>query len=110
MPSEDEVGNVRSGHKFTGVNYDDYFKNIVENEGKECKIYPCRMDYNPIEDKNVINCCLHDFEQSKKRIHRIGQKQTCFYYLMLCRGSIEERILKTLEERKDFTDELFEEC
>lgn len=51
-----------------------------------------------------------DFEQSKKRIHRIGQEQTCFYYLMLCRGSIEERILKTLEERKDFTDELFEEC
>jgi SNF2 family DNA or RNA helicase len=49
-----------------------------------------------------------DFEQSKKRIHRIGQEQTCFYYLMLCRGSIEERILKTLEERKDFTDELFE--
>lgn len=51
-----------------------------------------------------------DFEQSKKRIHRIGQKKTCFYYLMLCRGSVEERILKTLEERKDFTDELFEEC
>ena len=51
-----------------------------------------------------------DFEQSKKRIHRIGQEQTCFYYLMICKGSIEERILKTLEERKDFTDELFEDC
>ena len=49
-----------------------------------------------------------DFEQSKKRIHRIGQEQTCFYYLMICKGSIEEKILKTLEERKDFTDELFE--
>lgn len=51
-----------------------------------------------------------DFEQSKKRIHRIGQEQTCFYYLIICKGSIEERILKTLEERKDFTDELFEDC
>jgi SNF2 family DNA or RNA helicase len=50
-----------------------------------------------------------DFEQSKKRIHRIGQEKTCFYYLMICRGSIEERILKTLEERKDFTDELFKD-
>ena len=49
-----------------------------------------------------------DFEQSKKRIHRIGQERTCFYYLMICKGSIEERILQTLEERKDFTDELFE--
>ena len=51
-----------------------------------------------------------DFEQSKKRIHRIGQQETCFYYLMICKGSIEERILQTLEERKDFTDELFENC
>ena len=51
-----------------------------------------------------------DFEQSKKRIHRIGQEQTCFYYLMICKDSVEERILKTLEERKDFTDELFEDC
>ena len=47
------------------------------------------------------------FEQSKKRIHRIGQQKTCFYYLMICEGSVEEQILQTLEQRKDFTDELF---
>ena len=58
MPQEDEVGNVRSGHKFTGVNYDDYFKNIVESEGKECIIYPWHRDYyDAIEDKDNINCC-----------------------------------------------------
>ena len=50
-----------------------------------------------------------DFEQSKKRIHRIGQKKTCFYYLMITKGSVEEQILHTLEERKDFTDELFKD-
>ena len=49
------------------------------------------------------------FEQSKKRIHRIGQTRTCFYYLMICKGSIEERIKQTLELRRDFTDELFRE-
>ena len=48
-----------------------------------------------------------NFEQSKKRIHRIGQKQTCFYYLMITKGTVEEKILETLEERKDFTDDLF---
>ena len=48
-----------------------------------------------------------DFEQSKKRIHRIGQNETCIYYLMICKNSIEEHILRTLEMRKDFTDELF---
>ena len=48
-----------------------------------------------------------DFEQSKKRIHRIGQEHSCFYYLMLSTGTIEESILCTLEQRKDYTDELF---
>lgn len=50
-----------------------------------------------------------DFEQSKKRIHRIGQEKPCFYYLMICKGTVEEQILQTLEARRDFTDELFKE-
>ena len=49
------------------------------------------------------------FEQSKKRIHRIGQEKPCFYYLPIVRNSIEEHILETLEQRRDYTDELFEE-
>lgn len=49
------------------------------------------------------------FEQSKKRIHRIGQKNNCFYYLLICKNSVEEDILQTLEMRKDYTDELFNE-
>lgn len=49
------------------------------------------------------------FEQSKKRTHRIGQKRTCFYYYLTCKGSVEEKIYKTLEMRKDFTDKLFKE-
>ena len=49
------------------------------------------------------------FEQSKKRISRIGQTRNCFYYLLICKNSIEEKIYKTLEERRDFTDELFRE-
>jgi SNF2 family DNA or RNA helicase len=47
------------------------------------------------------------FEQSKKRIHRIGQVNTCIYYLLITTGTVEERILHTLEQRKDYTDELF---
>lgn len=49
------------------------------------------------------------FEQSKKRTHRIGQKETCFYYELICRNSIEEKIYKVLAERRDYTDILFEE-
>jgi len=48
------------------------------------------------------------FEQSKKRIHRIGQDKTCFYYYLTCKGSIEEKIYKTLAMRRDYTEALFE--
>ena len=47
------------------------------------------------------------FEQSKKRTHRIGQDKPCFYYIMMCAGSVEEQIYQTLLERRDWTDELF---
>lgn len=47
------------------------------------------------------------WEQSKKRIHRIGQNQPCFYYYLLCKGSIEEKNLELLKLGKELTDELF---
>lgn len=69
------------------------------------------MGLNLQKANKVIYFSLTDrselFEQSKKRIHRIGQNQKCFYYVMLCPGTVEEDILHTLEERKDYTDELF---
>ena len=49
------------------------------------------------------------WEQSKKRIHRIGQDKTCFYYYLLVKCSIEERNLAALQEGKELTDELFKE-
>ena len=47
------------------------------------------------------------YEQSKKRIHRIGQNRPCFYYLLLAENSVEERIKTTLDKRNDYTQELF---
>lgn len=49
------------------------------------------------------------FEQSKKRIHRIGQSKTCFYYYLTCKRSVEEKIYNTLAMRRDYTEALFEE-
>ncbi len=71
------------------------------------------MGHNFQKANKVIYFTLPDksefFEQSKKRIHRVGQEKTCFYYLMICKGTVEEDIKRTLEMRKDYTDELFEE-
>lgn len=47
------------------------------------------------------------FEQSKKRIHRIGQNQPCFYYKLIT--GIEHHIYQVLDMRKDYTDDLFKE-
>ena len=47
------------------------------------------------------------YEQSKKRIHRIGQERPCFYYRLICKNSIEVKIYEVLEQRKDYTEKLF---
>jgi SNF2 family DNA or RNA helicase len=48
------------------------------------------------------------YEQSKKRINRIGQDRTCYYYNLTVTRSIEEKIYKTLAMRRDYTEALFE--
>lgn len=62
-----------------------------------------KIVYFTLTDKSEL------FEQSKKRIHRIGQSKPCFYYLIMCSGSVEENVLEALKMRKDYTDELFRE-
>ena len=47
-----------------------------------------------------------ELEQSRKRTHRIGQKNICFYYYLV--AGIEEDIYKVLSTREDYTLKLFE--
>ena len=47
------------------------------------------------------------FEQSKARICRIGQEKQCYYHIMMCHKSVEEKIYECLLMRKDYTDGLF---
>ena len=78
-----------------------------------CQYQAASMGLNLQKANKIIYFTLplmsEHFEQSKKRIHRIGQTKPCFYYQMICRNSIEEDIYKTLQMRKDWTDELFKE-
>lgn len=50
-----------------------------------------------------------DWMQSQKRIHRIGQERPCFYYIMKCRRTVEDKIHAALKRGEDYTDELFRE-
>lgn len=66
-----------------------------------------------LQKANIIiyfSPCLSSelYEQSKKRINRIGQKKTCFYYNLVVKNSIEEKIYKNLATLNDYTLKLFE--
>lgn len=52
-----------------------------------------------------LSCEL--YLQAFKRIHRIGQTRTCYYWRLITKG-IEEKIYNTLEKREDYTISLFE--
>ena len=58
--------------------------------------------YEPTLSSNIL-------EQSRDRIHRIGQNQKCSYIFFLTKGTIEQKIYKSLSEYKDFNEKLFEE-
>lgn len=47
------------------------------------------------------------YEQSKKRIHRIGQSDKCTYWKLITSNSIEQKIYNTLDLKRDYTEELF---
>ena len=53
----DEVGNVLRNHPFTKLNYDEYYKSIVEAEGKECEIIDLDSDLD-----GCVSIPEHDFE------------------------------------------------
>ena len=53
----------------------------------------------------TLSC--EDWMQSAKRVHRINQTKTCFYYQMIVKDSVEERIYKALEQGVDYTNDLF---
>ena len=47
------------------------------------------------------------FEQAKGRIYRNGQKMPVVYYNICAKGSIDERIKKSLDLKKDYSEEQF---
>lgn len=87
--------------------------NSKENTVTLCQYQSAAMGINLQKCNKIIYFSLtlssELFEQSKKRTHRIGQEKTCFYWYLITEKTIDEKIYKTLQERKDYTDKLFEE-
>jgi len=50
---------------------------------------------------------LHLIAEAIDRTHRIGQTKKVFAYQMICRDTIEERILEIQQRKSNISEELF---
>lgn len=53
--------------------------------------------------------CYRDWEQGLKRIHRIGQNDTCFYHVFYQDNWLERAMLKALSNKVEYTKDMFED-
>lgn len=68
-----------------------------------------------INDLVVANICVFfsltneyiNFVQSKKRLDRIGQTKKPLFYYLICKNTVEEATWESLQEGKDFDEEMF---
>ena len=95
MPNVDEVGNKLKNHPFTGLNYDEYYKSIVEAEGKQCniihengEIYFCGLSVS------VIDCRLHLADNFDNDCFTLKDfcKDKCEYGLLGSNKASEEKL------------------
>ena len=42
-----------------------------------------------------------NYEQSRARIHRIGQKRKCLYIHLVCKGTVDEKVMNALKHKGD---------
>lgn len=103
MPLVDEVGNVLRNHPFTGLNYDEYYKSIVEGEGKECQIV---TDPALNIGDLVIDCRLHlsDIKNPQHLTLASFCKDKCEYGLLGSNKASEEKL--KLFPSKKFSQEV----
>lgn len=122
MPAVDEVGNVVREHPFTKINYDEYYKSIVEAEGKECEItsytamsyftIDARMYFTTSQQEEVKanSCTLADICKDKCEYGLYGSNKASEEMLKLfpsCEYS--RNLVREVQQRiKDTTGKLIE--
>ena len=106
MPLVDEVGNVLRNHPFTGLNYDEYYKSIVEEEGKECQIVTDPLNKHLNMGDLVIDCRLHlsDIKNPQHLTLANFCKDKCEYGLLGSNKASEEKL--KLFPSKKFSEEV----
>jgi len=68
--------------------------------------------------QTLINCTdmvyyslsysLEDYLQSRDRIYRYGQKNTCSYYYLIAQGTVEEAVMKAVARKHDIAQDVID--
>jgi SNF2 family DNA or RNA helicase len=53
---------------------------------------------------------MSNHEQSKARIHRVGQTEQCTYVYLTAKNTIDEKIYKALRDKADLAAMLMDDC
>ena len=106
MPPVDEVGNVIHNHPFTKMNYDEYYREICENENCEVEIHYSPCDYLLHKDNlNLLICSLHYTKEqvlSELTLYINGNIKNCYSLKDICNETCEYGVLgsnKSTEEK-----------
>lgn len=52
---------------------------------------------------------MSNFEQAKARIHRAGQKENCHYIYLVCRGTVDRKVLYALRQKMNLAKMLVDD-
>lgn len=56
-----------------------------------------------------LDYSMSNFEQTKARIHRVGQRIPCTYLYLVARGTVDEKVLAALESKADLARTLVDD-
>jgi len=56
-----------------------------------------------------LDYSMSNFEQTKARIHRVGQKYPCTYLYLTARGTVDEKVLKALRNKANLAKTLVDD-
>ena len=52
---------------------------------------------------------MSNFEQCKARIHRAGQKENCHYIYLVCKNTVDRKVLRALRNKIDLAKSLVDD-
>ena len=56
-----------------------------------------------------LDYSMSNFEQAKARIHRTGQKENCHYIYLVCRGTVDRKVLYALRQKMNLAKMLVDD-